>query len=149
MKGLTYDMKGKFSNGIYGIDTLTVVILIFAAIFINMRAGYMWLVGVAFLGYAGFRMFSKNKQKRYQELQQFNKLTRKLKHYLAPLGNLIITGFAKLSKWLKTFKTQMQQRKKYVFIRCPQCNNTLRLPRNKGKLSVSCPVCKMGFIKKT
>ncbi len=142
-------MKGKFSNGIYGIDTITIVVLIFAAIFINMRTEYLWLVGLVFLVYAVFRVFSKKTQKRYKELKQFNEFTRKLKYHLAPLGKMIMAGFAKLSKSLSTFKTKIQQRKNYLFIRCPQCNNTLRLPRNKGKLSVSCPVCKMGFIKNT
>ncbi|HBQ64708.1 MAG TPA: hypothetical protein DD727_07270 [Clostridiales bacterium] len=32
---------------------------------------------------------------------------------------------------------------------CPQCKNKLRLPRNRGRLKVTCPVCKHEFFKKT
>ena len=34
-------------------------------------------------------------------------------------------------------------------IKCPGCGNTLRVPKGKGKLYVTCPRCGERFIKKT
>jgi predicted RNA-binding Zn-ribbon protein involved in translation (DUF1610 family) len=52
------------------------------------------------------------------------------------------------SKFSKN-RMMFQQRKQYVFFQCPKCNKNLRLPKNKGKLQVKCPVCGFAFFKKT
>jgi len=47
------------------------------------------------------------------------------------------------------YKNIIEQRKYYVFFKCPKCKKTLRLPKNKGKLKVTCPICKYELFKKT
>ena len=38
--------------------------------------------------------------------------------------------------------------KPWVFV-CPTCKQKLRVPRGKGKISITCPKCATSFIKKT
>ena len=35
------------------------------------------------------------------------------------------------------------------YFECPRCHQTVRVPKGKGKISISCPKCKEKFIKKT
>lgn len=37
----------------------------------------------------------------------------------------------------------------HLYFRCPGCSNNLRVPRNKGKIEVTCPKCGQKTIKKT
>ena len=140
-------MFREFFNGRYGIDRLTLTLFLLAAILIN--TDYMWIIGVGILGYGVFRMLSKNIDKRYRELQSFDKIVSKVRQFLRPVTTLIVKGFDFLYQKYVFYKTRLQQQKYFVFTKCPKCKNTLRLPRNKGKLSVTCPVCKSEFLKKT
>lgn len=33
--------------------------------------------------------------------------------------------------------------------RCPKCHQTIRVPKGRGKIAISCPKCRFEFIKKT
>ncbi|HOJ11056.1 MAG TPA: hypothetical protein PK733_10745 [Clostridiales bacterium] len=127
-------------KGKYGIDNLTLTLVFAALVFYNIK--YLWVIGIVLSGYAIFRTFSKDINKRYQELQKFNMLVNKIWQYI----NRSI-------QWIRfqygVCRTRLQQRKQYVFFKCPKCKKTLRLPKNKGKLQVTCPVCKYEFFKKT
>jgi len=126
----------KIFQGRYGIDNLSFFILIFAVLLFRIR--YLWILGIVLTGYVIYRIFSKNLSKRQVELQQFNNVVMNIRRSIQPLFNK-----------LGIFRTRLQQRKEYVFVSCPKCKKTLRLPRNKGKLQVTCPVCSSEFIKKT
>lgn len=141
-------MFREFFKGRYGIDRFTLVLFLLSAILIN-RHYYVWLLGVGLLGYAIFRMFSRNIHQRYEELKWYNKIESKIIHYFTPLLVLTTRSLRSAYKKFLAYKARWQQRKYYVFIKCPKCKKTLRLPRNKGKLSVACPVCKFEFMKKT
>ena len=39
--------------------------------------------------------------------------------------------------------------KEHRYFRCPSCRQTVRVPRGKGKISISCPKCGAQFIKRT
>jgi ribosomal protein S27E len=140
------NMFRKFSAGRYGIDNLTIALLLISAIFLNRK--YLWLIGLCLSGYAIFRAVSKDKQKRLKELQQFNLLYEKAGKFLQLLLLAAVKGVQSLFKNSNALVTRLRQRKDYVFIKCPKCRNTLRLPRNKGKLIITCPVCKLEFVKK-
>jgi predicted RNA-binding Zn-ribbon protein involved in translation (DUF1610 family) len=43
----------------------------------------------------------------------------------------------------------VKHRKEYKFFECPSCGNTLRVPKGKGRLQITCPKCGERFIKKT
>jgi len=133
-------MLRKIFQGKYGFDNLSLVLVLGAGIFFNIK--YLWIFGVALLGYALFRAFSKDINNRYAELQKFNKIILKIWKSI----NVII-------QWIRNQynfnKLRFQQRKQYVFLKCPKCKKTLRLPKNKGKLKVNCPMCKHEFFKQT
>lgn len=39
--------------------------------------------------------------------------------------------------------------RKNRYFQCPRCHQIVRVPRGKGKISITCPKCKEKFIKKT
>lgn len=46
-------------------------------------------------------------------------------------------------------KLRFQQRKTHKFYRCPQCKATLRVPKGRGKIQITCTCCGNQFIKRT
>lgn len=46
------------------------------------------------------------------------------------------------------FWTRLKDRQNCYF-RCPRCNQTVRVPRGKGRISIRCPKCGERFEKKT
>lgn len=90
-----------------------------------------WLLGIGLFGYSLFRMFSRNFTKRQAENTRYsyrmNKVTRKF----------------------DGLKERWRDRKTHRYIRCPKCRQQLRVPRNKGKIRVTCAKCGEKFIIKT
>lgn len=130
-------MKGwfqRFMSGRYGFDrfsgflsTCSLIFIVLGALFVP----FLYFLGLLLLIYCYFRILSRNIQKRYQE---------NLK-YLALEGK--VTG------WFATRKIRFQQRKEYHYYRCPYCGQQLRVPRGRGKISITCPKCATQFIKKS
>ena len=85
------------------------------------------LVYYGLLGYAVFRVLSKNVYKRRAENAK----------YLG-VRNKFLSFF-------KRKKAQFRDRKTHVYKNCPHCKATLRLPKQKGKHTVSCPRCRRSF----
>jgi ribosomal protein S27E len=129
-----------FLKGRYGMDSLTFVILAFSLIFIGRK--YVWVLGVILIIWAIFRVLSKDYEKRNHELQVFNNIFQKIAQ------SLMKATYSLRNKYY-SYKSRQQQKSHYVFLKCPKCRNKLRLPINKGKLMVTCPVCKYEFIKET
>ena len=82
------------------------------------------LVYFGLLIYAYFRIFSKKVYKRVQENKKY-------------LGTVQMT------------KTRWKQRKTHKFYRCPKCKTWLRLPKGRGKITITCVKCSTKFDKKT
>ena len=55
----------------------------------------------------------------------------------------------KVLGWFRRLKTRWQDRKTHRYFRCPQCRATVRVPKGKGKIRITCPKCKNTFIKKS
>jgi LSD1 subclass zinc finger protein len=91
------------------------------------------LYALAFLLMAAalFRMLSRNLERRRREAYVYVRLIGRVRG-LAP-----------------HIRQRVRQRKTHRFYRCPSCRQPLRVPRGKGKLSIKCPKCGTGFIKKT
>lgn len=129
-------MFGNLFRGRYGLDVIGLILLIISVIFLRIRN--LWIVGIIIIGYALYRAFSTNIAGRRHEQQKFNQVMGNLSGVFKPLGS-------KIGK----YRMMSKQKKNYVFVTCPKCKKTLRLPRNMGKLQVTCPVCKDQFLKKT
>ena len=123
----------RFMWGRYGTDRLNQVLLIcaFLSLLISFLGGWIfYLLATVLMGYAYFRMFSRNVNKRSLENQKYLKQEMKVRGF-----------FGKM-------KRDMAQRKEYHIYKCPGCGQKLRVPRGKGRIAISCRKCGNEFIKK-
>lgn len=131
----------KFMIGRYGMDQLWRALLIFYLISIIItnivyrfsKIAYYSLsvMSFAIFIYAIFRVFSKNIEARRKENQDW----------------LRITGSIRQKFMFQ--KEKAKQRKTHKFVKCSQCKKTLRLPKHKGKINVTCPHCHNNFVVNT
>ena len=129
------DWLRKVMAGRYGTDQLSVALLIlYAVLYLSAQIARLpllaWIALIPFV-LCFFRMFSRNITKRYQENNVF------LKYW-----NPVRTWFQREAGMLKDQKT-------HRYYKCPKCSSRLRVPRGRGKIRITCPVCKTEFIKKT
>ena len=85
----------------------------------------------ALLIYSLFRTFSRRTQERAAENYRYFVCKNKV------LG------------WFRLLKKRWQERRTHRYFRCPRCRATVRVPKGKGKIRITCPKCKNQFIKKT
>ena len=86
---------------------------------------------VIILIYSYYRTFSRNHYQRYRENEWY------LRHH-----NRVKCFFSRE-------RNNMQQRKTHRIFRCPNCGQSIRVPKGKGKIAITCPMCKTEFIKKS
>ena len=117
----------RFMSGRYGTDRLSMVILtgglIASLLATIIRRSYLSLIfltlSYGLMIWAICRVMSRNTYKRYQENRKF----------------------------LQFFEHLKDRQNKYF--NCPKCHQMVRVPRGKGKISITCPRCKEKFIRKT
>jgi ribosomal protein S27E len=118
-----------------GPDHLSVAMLI-TSVALNLLARVPFLFFLTYLAFAllvftGFRILSRNIPARRRENDKYLK-------YWWPIKTK-----------LRRFFTGLKDRKNHKFFKCPSCHNTLRVPKGKGKLQITCPKCGERFVKKT
>ena len=121
--------------GRYGFDQYTQAIvmssLLISLVAMISRYKLIFIGSYLLLGYAIFRIVSKNIAKRSQE-------------------NLIYCSFINaIKKKLRNLKLSLIGTKTHKFYKCSRCRQTIRVPRGKGRICISCPKCKTEFIKRT
>ena len=117
----------RFMAGRYGPDKLnsfllwTAVILMVIGLFIPSAKVKLILMAVYYTlwGWSIFRMLSRNTYRRYRENRRFL---------------LLIDRF---------------RDRQHRYFDCPSCRQSVRVPRGKGKIAITCPKCREKFIKKT
>lgn len=109
----------------------SLVLILISGFLRGLANSILYFIGLAVLIYCLFRMLSKNQYKRYQENIW----------YLKQKGAVI--------RWFRSLKDRWQQRKEYRFFRCPSCHSLLRVPKNKGRLQLTCRKCGNRFERKT
>lgn len=128
------DWFRRLMMGRYGVDQLTWVLLVLSLLLSLCGSIFrVQLLGIlcwAVLVVCYLRIFSRNIYDRQLENQRFMQFWRRLKN-----------GRSK--------RPSREQRKNYKVFSCPTCKQKLRVPRGKGKISISCPKCGRSFIKKT
>ena len=142
-------MFQRWFYGRYGMDPFSMFMAFLALLFIVSRNWIFMILGLLIVAYVLFRAFSRNIDQRRKELYAFNRVTRNIAYGTARLINRVRPFFTGVSRSFKTRSMKWRQRKEYRFVRCPRCKKTLRLPRNKGKIIVTCPMCRYEFRKKT
>ena len=120
--------------GRYGGDQLSICLLglyiILYLVSLITRLSFFYILGTLLILWAFFRMFSRNLQKRRAENARF----------LTLAGPLI--------RWCKLHHT-IHKDKEHRYFKCPNCGQQLRVPRGKGKVTVSCRNCGVSFEEKT
>ena len=116
-----------------GLDKLSIALIVLALV-INAFSQFfplLILFSLIVMIYAVWRVFSKNLAKRRDENYRFTRI----------LGDIKDS----YEKW----RFRRQQSKQYKFFSCPSCKSKLRVPRGKGKISITCPRCGLKFSKKS
>jgi hypothetical protein len=123
----------RFMFGRYGLDQLNVVLMVAAVAlclisFLFSRINAVWTVALSFvlnllsyvlLFWYILRAFSRNIEKRNRENRRFLAFRSRL--------------------------TDKQNR----YYRCPNCKQTVRVPRGRGKICIKCPKCSEKFVRKS
>ena len=116
-----------FMAGRYGTDKLNMVILsvglavsLLSVIFRYPPVNLLLVVlSYGLMIWAIFRTLSRNTYRRYQENRRFLQIVGRVKD------------------------------RNNRYFDCPKCRQTVRVPRGKGKISITCPRCHEKFIRKT
>ena len=116
-----------FMAGRYGTDRLNMVILCagLAASVLSVLLPVppvnliLWVLSYVLMILAIWRSLSRNTYRRYQENRKFLQFFDRLKD------------------------------RQHRYFDCPKCRQMVRVPRGKGKISITCPRCREKFIKKT
>ena len=120
--------------GRYGTDRLNWLLLILYLVFWALGAFTRFLLfpilAWILLILVFFRMFSRNTSKRWAENQKF------------------LSAWSRVKGFFSGRSAELHDRD-HRYYHCPQCKNKLRVPRGKGKIQITCPVCRTEFIKKT
>lgn len=129
------EMLKKFMYGRYGFDQLTQALIILSLILtiITMFFKNDAVILLAYLPfvYAVYRILSKNTYKRSQENLWY------------------ITKTDPVKKGFHQAKLLMFGDKTHKYYKCSNCKQMIRVPRGKGKISITCPKCRKEFIKRT
>ena len=125
----------QFMSGRYGADQLSRLLMVITLVVLVLSMfrplHFLYIVAMVLLVYTYFRMFSRNVEKRYAENQK----------YLNWKYRLVVKKDQRKKRWA--------QRKTYHFYKCPNCKQTVRVPRGKGKICITCPKCRTEFVKKS
>ena len=117
----------QFMVGRYGTDRLNMTILCAGLVaclispFFHNAAVNLLLTAFSYgmMVWAICRALSRNTYKRYQENRKFLQFFDRLKD------------------------------RQHRYFDCPKCRQMVRVPRGKGKISITCPRCREKFVKKT
>lgn len=144
----------QFMQGRYGFDEfgkfliILSMIIVLASNFIRFRLVY--LVGIALLIYAYFRIMSRNIYKRQQENQRYfafrSKFSRKKSG--GTVNSWRPGGFGK-NGGSSAGSANASANSQYSFYRCRSCGQTVRVPKGKGTIKITCPNCGNSFIDRT
>lgn len=136
-------------NKSYGLDIFSLVLFLLASILNLFR--YTRIISVLIIFFALYRCMSHNDAKRRHELQTFydfiNKFLIKF-HKQLPL-NYVTLHLSDMAPMFNKIKYTVSQKLNYKIVTCPQCNQKLRLPRRKGKITVTCRRCHSEFKMRT
>ena len=130
LRQLGYKISNSFRQfmvGRYGNDKLNMwilgggVILCLISMFFSRPLVNLLLTVLSYVCMftAIFRTFSRNTYKRYQENRKFLLLLDKIKD------------------------------REHKYFSCPKCRQSVRVPRGKGKIAITCPKCREKFIRKS
>ena len=124
-----------FMVGRYGQDHLNTALFVCAiavwVLSLVIRTFFLRLLYFALIMLVLFRMLSRQIEKRRRENDRF------------------LTWWWPLRRRLELQLRRLKESRTHKFFRCPGCRNTLRVPRGKGKVNITCPKCGERFQRRT
>lgn len=138
-----------FLYGTYGFDLYSIFLLFIGVLFNNFK--YTRIIALVLFIYVIYRAFSKNTYKRSQELYKFTSFVNNkiLYRFNKRLPNIPSSSLYYIPQSFKFMFGQIKESLKYKIIKCPNCNQKLRLPRGKKKIIVTCKRCSCEFKART
>lgn len=137
MQNLLYKLR-VFMYGRNGVDGFGIFLFVMYFIFKNAglysRNGFLNLLSLLLLVFLIYRIFSKNLTQRQKENRFFMKYYMKIYNWFRDKTNLA--------------KERARIRPTHKIYLCPKCKRKLKVPKNKGKIEISCP-CGNKFFKRT
>ena len=125
----------RFMQGRYGVDELgrflSIALMVLVLLNMFLRSSLINILVMAGLIWMYYRVMSRNYGRRYEENRKFLDL----KYKFTAKKNQMMNG-QKADRTVRIFK-------------CPTCEQKVRVPRGKGKISIHCPKCNTDFIKRS
>lgn len=152
------DRMQRFMEGRYGQDQLSRFLSIFALILLVIsmfvsRAWVLFYIAVILIIYADFRVMSRNIAKRGAENDRFMELTDRLSSRFGGRQGNRGSGRASRSRSrasrAQDRSYQKEQKKIYKYFKCPKCGQKVRVPKGHGKICITCPKCRVEFVRKS
>ncbi|MCI8497494.1 MAG: hypothetical protein HFE85_04515 [Clostridiales bacterium] len=129
-----FDRLRLLMYGRNGPDALSYALLITALVIsmlsVVIRFSYLSILSTLLIVAAIWRQFSRNVTQRQRENQKF------------------LSFWHKITGWFSLQRRKFQERNTYRYLKCPACHVTVRVPRGRGKIRITCPKCKIDFIRK-
>ncbi len=124
----------RFMRNRYGIDPLGKAMLL-CAVLVSALAVVtklpLTVISYLLIAFELYRFFSADIYRRTNENLKYDALKKRV------------------IDWFRLEKNKIRDRGTHRYLKCPTCRANLRVPRGRGKISVTCPVCKTVTITKT
>lgn len=121
------DKKDRFFNERNGADALSCFLIgvafFLVILFLIAQWNYLTLIALIPIGFAIFRILSKNLERREKENEAF------------------VRFFRTLSGRCRLTRDRIRDRKTHVYFRCGCCERWIRVERGQGEVEVTCPGC--------
>jgi len=122
-------MYGRYGGDQFG-NFLLGAALVLAVLNLLLRISALSFLADVLIFYALFRMLSRNTHKRREENAKFMRKVQPVQ------------------KWLRLQQT-IRRDKTHRYFKCPNCAQHLRVPKGKGKITVTCRSCGASFQEKS
>ena len=140
-----------FMSGRYGVDELgrvlaggSLALMILSVLFSKYSGlrSLLYTLSLIGFGYTIYRIVSTDFSKRREENQ-------KAMRWLSDFGQKtnLTKYWERFQRWFQRERRIFSQRKDYHFYSCPNCHQTIRMPRGKGRVEITCPRCHEKFTK--
>ena len=123
-------MMGRYGTDEYAKFLLTVT-LVLCILTLFIRNWFMYLLTALAFAWSYYRILSKNFERRREENERFRALE------------------ARIGRWCRVQKRKFDGRREYRFFKCPNCGQQVRVPRDKGRIRITCPKCHTQFDRTT
>ena len=124
----------RFMYGRYGNDQLNMVLVLLSLalylVFVVTSWTFLYAVSFMLMAAALFRCLSRNYDRRRAENGKFLSLVQPV------------------TRWYRLRRT-IRRDKDHCYFKCPNCGQPLRVPRGKGRITVTCRGCGASFQEKS